>query len=107
MNESEKPKAIPVEPVILERLQLLWNSSESGELGFSPKIEPGFELDYYAGSALLSLRLRIGILRHYLAPTIKPEELSRHFAASLEWVEKDLDIIGETLRLAMKLIPAE
>jgi hypothetical protein len=107
MNELEKPKAIPLEPASLERLQLLWNSSESGELGFNPKIEPGFELDYYAGSTLLSLRLRIGILRYYLAPTIKPDELARHFVANLEWIEKDLDIVGEALRLARTLIPGK
>jgi hypothetical protein len=105
MNELDRPKAILLEPASLERLQLLWSSSESGEVGFNPKIEPGFELDYYAGSTLLSLRLRIGILRYYLAPTIKPDELARHFVASLEWIERDLDIVGESLRLAMNLIP--
>lgn len=107
MQGRKKSAAIPLDPESLKRLQDLWKLSESGHLGFNPTIEPGLELDYYAGSTLPLLRLRIGILRHYLAPTIKPDELSREILVSLEWIEKDLDIVWETLRLAMTLIPAK
>ncbi len=106
MQEPGKP-AIKLDQETLKRLQELWNATESGQLGFNPKIELGFELDYYAGSALPLLRLRIGILKRYLAPTINPHALSREFVASLEWIEKDLDIVEEALRLALKLIPGE
>lgn len=103
MQEPTKPTAIPLNPESSARLEELWKSSESGHLGFSPTIEPGFELDYYAGSTLPLLRLKIGILRCYLAPTIKPDELSRQIIAELEWIEKDLDIVWEALRFAMRL----
>ena len=103
MPEKDRHAAIPITPESLKRLQELWKTSESGHLGFNPTIDPGLELDYYAGSTLVTMRLRVGILRYYLAPTVKPDELSRQMVAELEWLERDLDIVGESLRIMLEL----
>ena len=107
MQEPTKPIIIPLNPEELERLEESWKSTRSSQLGFKPQIEPGFELEFYAGHALFSLQMRIGILRKYLAPTISPDELAQKFATNLEWIEKDLLVIWESLRLAMKFSQAK
>jgi hypothetical protein len=80
-----------------------WKNTESGVSNPNKEVKPEFAIDFYAGSAMGDIGLRVGILGDLAArPDSDLEELRLRVVSDMGWIQKDLAVVYEAFRLLMK-----
>lgn len=100
-QQPQQPVTLKTENDSLTKLREAWGNMVSDYPGTGPAIDPNYEVEYYAGTAITGAEFSVGILKD-IAPKCDLEELRLRVQAQMESLHKELCVVFYSLQFLLR-----